>query len=81
MDLKTFLKPLSKEERAAFAERAGTTLSYLHKIRSTKQKVGADLAINLVRESNGALSFEELSDADWDYVLKVAPEVGKAQSQ
>lgn len=71
--LKQYLKPMKKEERAAFAERCGTTLGNLNQIMYGNTTCGAALAIAIDRESGGEIRCDELHPAaDFDYVRKQA---------
>ncbi len=69
--LKQFLKPLTKAERIAFAEKCGTTLGNLNQIIYSKTTCGAALAIAIDRESNGSVRCDDLCpSADYEYVRK-----------
>lgn len=51
-----FLNSMDPAARAAFAQRCGTSLGYLRKAISTKQRLGECLALAIERESAGAVS-------------------------
>ncbi|SHM05206.1 hypothetical protein SAMN05216428_11281 [Nitrosospira sp. Nsp11] len=58
--LRTYLKSLSRVERAEFALRCGTTIGYLQKAACANDRLGETLVIALERESGGALTVAEL---------------------
>lgn len=69
--LKQYLKSMKKEDRAAFAERCGTTLGNLNQIMYGYTTCGAALAIAIDRESGGDVRCDDLHPAaDFDYVRK-----------
>lgn len=64
-----YLTTLTPAEREAFAARCGTTVGYLRKAASAKQRIGENIAIALERESNRAVTVERLRpDVDWAYI-------------
>jgi DNA-binding transcriptional regulator YdaS (Cro superfamily) len=67
--LQAYLASLSAAEKEAFAERLDTSIGYLRKTMSSKQKFGEKLAIDIERESGGFVPCEELRpDVDWAYL-------------
>jgi len=67
--LRRYLNGLSVAEQCEFCARAGTTLNYLRKALSTKQRMSVELAIALDRESGGAVPMEAIRpDVDWAYI-------------
>lgn len=58
--LRAYLNQLPPVEQAEFAARAGTTIGYLRKALSCKQRFDGALARRLDEESNGAVSRVEL---------------------
>ncbi len=67
--LKTYLNTLPVEEQIDLALRCGTTLSYLRKAISIKQRLGESLVINIERETGGKVRCESLrDDVDWGYL-------------
>lgn len=67
--LRTYLNSLEVDEQVLYAERAGTTLGYLRKALSTKERIAESTAIALDRESNGAVPVESVRpDVDWSYL-------------
>lgn len=72
--LKTYLNTLPVEEQIDLALRCGTTLSYLRKAISIKQRLGESLVINIERESGGSVKCETLRpDVDWGYLRTSRP--------
>jgi DNA-binding transcriptional regulator YdaS (Cro superfamily) len=64
-----YLATLPPTERDAFAARCGTTVGYLRKAASAGQRIGEDIAIRIERESNRAVTVEQLRpDVDWAYI-------------
>jgi len=53
--LRTYLNTLTTEQQAAFAERCRTSIGYLRKAISTGQRLGEQLALDIERESGGAV--------------------------
>ncbi|MDR0250550.1 MAG: helix-turn-helix domain-containing protein [Burkholderiales bacterium] len=67
--LRTYLNSLSTQEQECYALRCGTTVGYLRRMVSARQRLGPDLCIRLDRESNGAVRCEDLRpDVDWQYL-------------
>lgn len=68
MELKTYFMAMTIEERDAFAKRCGTSRQHITNV-AYGRTCGEALAINIERESNGAVRCEELrSDVDWAYL-------------
>ena len=68
-DRRTYLNSLPVVEQQLFAERCGTSIGYLRKAISAGQKLGADLAVNIERESGGAVRVESVrADIDWSFI-------------
>jgi DNA-binding transcriptional regulator YdaS (Cro superfamily) len=67
--LRKYLNSLDLDEQAAYAARCGTTVGYLRKALSTKERIAESTAIALERESGGAVSVESIRpDVDWAYL-------------
>jgi DNA-binding transcriptional regulator YdaS (Cro superfamily) len=67
--LRAFLKGKPLEDQEDFAARCKTTIGYLRKAMSAKDRLGADLVLRLERESDGAVRCEKLRpDVDWAYL-------------
>jgi len=74
MDIKTFFKSIPRDQREAFAQRCETTIGHLSNVAGGKT-CGEKLAINIERESSGAVRCEDLRpDVDWAY-LRATPSV------
>lgn len=68
--LLAFLKSLSREEQDAFAERVGTTRGQMSLIAYGERPCNAQYAVNIDRETHGAVPMQELHpDLDWDHIL------------
>lgn len=82
MDLKTYLRTLPDEAaRLAFAERCGTTLKYLRMVAYKAKTIGESLALNVERESSGAVRVESLRpDVAW-HVISDRPADPASQSE
>jgi DNA-binding transcriptional regulator YdaS (Cro superfamily) len=64
-----FLNSLAPPEQAAFANRCGTSIGYLRKAASKRQKLGDGLCINIERESARQVLCEDLrADVDWGFL-------------
>lgn len=64
-----FINGLDKAARLDFCTRCGTSERYLRKAISIGQRLGADLCINIERESSGAVECEDLRpDVDWAFM-------------
>lgn len=71
--LRLYLNSLSTDEQKAFALRCGTSVGYLRKAVSIGHKLGPKLAIDIERESSGAVTCESLlPDADWQFLRNTA---------
>jgi DNA-binding transcriptional regulator YdaS (Cro superfamily) len=73
MNLKAYLDSLpDAASRERFAVRCETSLGHLRNVAAGKT-CGEKLAINIERESAGAVSLEEMrDDVDWAYVRGTA---------
>ena len=72
--LLAFLNAMSPDDRARFARSCGTSINYLRKAISTKQKIGEGLCILIERESRRAVCCEDIrADVDWAYLRGTAP--------
>jgi len=68
-----YLNGLSTADQATYATRCGTSVGYLRKAASTKQRLGESLCIALDRESGGQVPCDALRpDVDWEY-LRIRP--------
>lgn len=67
--LKKYLNGMPPEAQNDFATRCKTSVGYLRKAISTGQRIGESLAINIERETKGAVTCEDLRpDVDWQYL-------------
>lgn len=65
-----YLNGLPVADQASFACRCGTTVGYLRKAVSVKQRLKAEVCINIERESCGVVRCEMLRpDVSW-YVVR-----------
>lgn len=65
MELRTYLNGLPPDEQASFAARCGTTVGYLRKAISIGQRFGPATCVAIERESNKAVTRQELRQDDW----------------
>lgn len=71
--LRAYLKTLNTEQQIDFAARCGTTIGYLRKAMSKGAQFKTDLAINIERESDRAVTVEHLiPSADWEFIREIA---------
>lgn len=78
--LLAYLNSLGANEREDFATRSGTSVGYIRKACSIGQQIGADLCIELERESGGAVRCEDLrSDVDWQFLRASGVTANKRQ--
>lgn len=67
--LRTYLNSLERIAQEDFARSCGTSVGYLRKACSTGQRIGADLCIEIERESGMQVRVEDLRpDVDWAYL-------------
>jgi DNA-binding transcriptional regulator YdaS (Cro superfamily) len=67
--LRKYLNSLEPEAQESYAKRCGTTVGYLRKAISAKQRIAESTAILLERESGGEVSVESVRpDVDWAYL-------------
>ncbi|MFH1493764.1 MAG: Cro/Cl family transcriptional regulator [Pseudomonadota bacterium] len=64
-----FLNSKTPDEQAEFSRACETSIGYLRKAISVRQKLGEKLCINIERESHGTVPCECLRpDVDWAYL-------------
>lgn len=64
--LKEFIKTIPIDDREAFAERCGASLTHLRFVAWGAKRASCELAINIERETNGIVPVESIRpDADW----------------
>lgn len=67
--LREYLNGLPAADQAEFAARCGTSIGYLRKAISTRQRLGPDIVVRIERESGGEVRCEELrDDVDWSFL-------------
>jgi DNA-binding transcriptional regulator YdaS (Cro superfamily) len=67
--LRKYLNSLDPEDQESYAKRCETTVGYLRKAISAKQRIAESTAILLERESGGAVPVESIRpDVDWGYL-------------
>lgn len=70
-DLREYLNSLKPADQHRYAKRCGTTVGYLRKAVSVKQRISEGLCIELERESGGKVRCERLrDDVDWAYLRR-----------
>lgn len=75
--LRNYLNALSLERQRVFAVSCGTSLEYLRKAISKKQKLGAALSVLIETNSGGSVSRKNLHPDDWE---KIWPELDHKKS-
>lgn len=69
MTLHEFLKGLSKLDLEAFANKCDTSAGQLRQVAYCNRRASAALAVNIERESKGAVVCEVMRpDIDWAYL-------------
>lgn len=69
MTLHEFLKGLNKADLDAFARRCATSAGQLRQVAYCNRRASAALAVNIERESKGAVVCEVMRpDIDWAYL-------------
>ncbi len=69
MNLKTYLFSMPVADRVKWAARCGTTYPHLRNVAYGQKPCSPVLAINVERESGGAVRCEDLRpDVDWGYL-------------
>ena len=69
MQLKNYIKTLNSDQLEAFATSCGTTVGQIRQVAGEHRRAGETLAINIERESGGAVLCESLRpDVDWAYI-------------
>jgi DNA-binding transcriptional regulator YdaS (Cro superfamily) len=64
-----YLNDLNKDQRREFCLAVESSEGYLRKAVSRRQKLGAEICINIERETSGLIKCEDLRpDADWAYL-------------
>ncbi|MGS4233799.1 transcriptional regulator [Serratia marcescens] len=63
--LQLYLNSLGIEQQKAFAGQCNTSVGYLRKAISNKQKLGAALSVRIESNSGGQVSRKDLHPNDW----------------
>jgi DNA-binding transcriptional regulator YdaS (Cro superfamily) len=75
-----YINALSAEQRVAFEAATGTTIAYLRKAASSRQRLGETICIDIERATGGQVTCEalrpDLSDR-WAYLRNTKPVVDK----
>lgn len=67
--LRDYINGLDTAGQREFAESAGTTIGFLRKAISVKQKLGEGICIRIEAASHGAVRVEDLRpDVPWDVI-------------
>ena len=66
--LLAYLNSLSPEERQRFEAATGTTVAYLRKAVSAKQKLGAEICVAIEKATGGKVSRMDLRQQDWHLI-------------
>lgn len=74
MDLREYLKPLSRTDRQAIAFRAGTSLGHLINMSYGYKPCSPELASGIERATDGAVTRRDLRSDDWHLIW---PELAK----
>lgn len=59
MNLKTYLEPMSVDEKQAFAQKAGTSAAYLSQLASGHRKAGMRTASAIEAASDGVVTIRD----------------------
>ncbi|GED73231.1 YdaS antitoxin of YdaST toxin-antitoxin system [Pseudomonas protegens] len=69
MSLHSYIKGLEKAELDSLASRCQTTAGQLKQVAYRNRRANGGLAVNIERETQGAVTCEELRpDIDWAYL-------------
>lgn len=74
-ELRSYLNALSIMMQREFAQKCGTSVEYLRKAISTKQKLGAALSVRIEANSGSKVSRKDLHPDDWQ---EIWPELNQA---
>lgn len=75
--LRNYLNALSLENQREFAAQCETSLEYLRKAISKKQKLGAALSVSIEIHSGCSVSRKDLHPDDWE---RIWPELDNKQT-
>jgi DNA-binding transcriptional regulator YdaS (Cro superfamily) len=66
--LLAYLNSLSQEERQRLEAATGTTVAYLRKAVSAKQRIGAEICVAIEKATEGKVSRRDLRPMDWQLI-------------
>ncbi len=75
MDLKTFLTPLTPEDRETFAKSCGSSRGHLQNVMYGQRPCAPELAVAIEQKSAGEVTRQELRPDDWQLIW---PELAEA---
>ncbi|EGR4294208.1 Cro/Cl family transcriptional regulator [Vibrio cholerae] len=67
-ELKSLLLSMPFDERECFAAQCGTSIGYLNKAMSKKQKLGPILCVRIEKFSQGKVTRKQLRKDDWQEI-------------
>lgn len=73
--LKKYISEMNADDRADFAARCGTTLPFLRNVMYGSRKPGEKLCVLIERESQGAITRQDLRE-DW---IEIWPELAQEE--
>ena len=68
MDLKSYLNSLSPQAQEEFCSRVGTTIGYLRKALSKRQRIGPEIAVAIEQQSHKSVTRQELLPTSWHLI-------------
>lgn len=71
-NLLSYLNSLSRPERAAFCSRSGVSVGQMNNVAYGYRPCAPELAVNIERESGGAVTRQDLRPRDW---ARIWPEI------
>lgn len=76
--LRSYLNSLPRDAQDEYARRCETSVGYLRKALSTKERIAESTAIALERESSGVVLVEDIRpDVDWGYLRGTSERVSR----
>jgi DNA-binding transcriptional regulator YdaS (Cro superfamily) len=84
MQFKTYFFALTKKDRAAFAEKAGTTVGHLNNFSYGYTKLAPEVCVSIEKATGGVVKRWDLRPEDWSRIwpeligMEGAPEVPQA---
>lgn len=68
MDLKTYLAPMSADQREEFASRCGTSRGHLQNVMYGVRPCAPELAVQIEKHSGGEVTRKDLRPDDWEAI-------------